>query len=100
MAIPTELKWLYKEIWVWRIISLVALMVFAIFSIGLWLELDNHITVVEGFQKTTAASNSRQVDMLKFNSSQINKVEDSLQKCAGCHHRISNNNNKVENYNK
>ena len=92
MSVPEEFKWLYKEIWIWRTLMIVLVIVLTVAITGQWIEVGHHEQSVERFQAKTDAFHERQIGILnkqwgvvQNNVRVTEEVRKDLQECAKCH---------------
>lgn len=90
--IAPELRWLYREIWVWRAGALAMILFFASIEILKWKQLTDHNRETKAFEvgvqlTHTSIANSliRNLDEIKANRVAIALVDEHLRQCSSCH---------------
>lgn len=90
--VPTELKWLYREIWMWRAAGILIVLLFSTIELLKWRQLVQHNNESIVFETKVAINQERMLGMLqrhwteiKENSARIATVDEHLRECSACH---------------
>jgi hypothetical protein len=83
--VPEELKWLYREIWIWRSLILVMVLFFSGIEILKWKQLNNHNEISVVFQTKIESDHARMIGMIARNYDMAVKIDEHLRQCSGCH---------------
>lgn len=90
--IAPELKWLYREIWIWRAGALAMILFFATIEILKWKQLTDHNRETRAFevgvqlnQVAMANALTRIEKSVNNNREAIATVDNHLFQCSGCH---------------
>lgn len=90
--IAPELKWLYREIWIWRAGAIAMILFFASIEILKWKQLTDHNRETKTFEVGVQLSQIEMANSLvrieqavKSNREAIATVDDHLFQCSNCH---------------